>query len=226
MLTYLQLQVAPAANAAQRQQLAQRFERLAETFALPQATAAAYWAEILEQYEQPERPYHNLVHLVNLLALLDAHQAQVQEPLLVELAIWYHDLVYDAARKDNEALSAQRFVALWADYCSAAQLEQVQTYILATEGHQPQTDHPDERLFLDFDLAILAAEPSVYQQYSQAVEQAYSRVYPLALYRLGRRQVLAQFLAREALFYTPTLQKTWQAAAVHNLQAEVEALEA
>ena len=34
---------------------------------------------------------------------------QLARPPLVEFAIFFHDIVYDAARKDNEEISAQLF---------------------------------------------------------------------------------------------------------------------
>ena len=34
---------------------------------------------------------------------------QLAQPQLVEFAIFFHDIVYDAASKDNEEISAQLF---------------------------------------------------------------------------------------------------------------------
>ena len=46
---------------------------------------------------------HRMLHAVCRL------RPQLAQPQLVEFAIFFHDIVYDAASKDNEEISAQLF---------------------------------------------------------------------------------------------------------------------
>lgn len=225
MAAYLPLQVASKASSALVLQLEQRFLRLTQKIQLPTSLQTAYWQETQQHYEQEQRPYHNLVHLHNFLYLMDLDEVTVADPVAFELAIWYHDLIYDVAQSDNEVRSAARLVELWQDHLPAIQLARAEAHILATAGHQLRTDDPDEPLFLDLDLSILATAPTTYQQYSQAIAQEYGTLYPLPLYQLGRSQVLQNFLQRDALFFTPLFQEVYEATARANLREELEGLQ-
>ena len=58
-------------------------------------------------YDAPGRHYHNLRHIRHCLAELDAAKSLAKDPTSVELAIWFHDAVYDPQCHDNEERSAQ-----------------------------------------------------------------------------------------------------------------------
>ena len=64
--------------------------------------------ELIAAYTAPSRHYHNLSHVEDCLAALarvDNLYAAERE-ILVQ-AVWWHDVVYDATRTDNEELSAR-----------------------------------------------------------------------------------------------------------------------
>ena len=64
--------------------------------------------ELTAAYSAPNRHYHNLAHIqdcLDQLARVDGLSAS--ERAILEAAIWWHDVVYDPARSDNEELSAQ-----------------------------------------------------------------------------------------------------------------------
>lgn len=75
------------------------------------------WQAVQESYGAPTRHYHNLQHLHEMLAWLERAAAvgALPSPLppAVVLAVFFHDIVYDAQRHDNEeasALLAQRML--------------------------------------------------------------------------------------------------------------------
>ena len=63
--------------------------------------------ELLGAYGSPGRFYHNLEHIHDCLSLFDHHASLAEHPEEVELAIWFHDAVYDTTRSDNEKKSAE-----------------------------------------------------------------------------------------------------------------------
>ena len=64
--------------------------------------------ELAAAYAAPGRHYHNLAHIEDCLAALaQVEGLSAHERELLSEAIWWHDVVYDPTRSDNEELSAQ-----------------------------------------------------------------------------------------------------------------------
>jgi predicted metal-dependent HD superfamily phosphohydrolase len=179
--------------------------------------------ELVRAYSAPGRHYHTLDHIAALLQLLDTHGRDVIDRDAVELAIFFHDAVYDPLRSDNEAASAalagKRLTTLKLPVGLVAKVER---YILATRhdagGWLP--DDADLALLLDLDLAVLGAERSVYAAYAQAIRSEYG-MHPDDVYRAGRKKVLSAFLARPQIYGTSALQALWEAPALDNLAWEI-----
>lgn len=160
--------------------------------------------EIHQRYSESVRAYHNLTHLNNLFLLRNQYQDQIKDPFVLSLAIWYHDVIYNPRRRDNEEKSAQFAQDRLSDWgVEGAVVEQVVAMIRATAHHLDVTTESESDLafFLDFDLAILGSTPEAYAHYAAAVRQEYGHV-PGFLYRRGRKKVLRYFLAAEQLFRT------------------------
>lgn len=188
------------------------------------AAVARAWANLQAAYSASTRHYHNLTHIQALLHWAELYRAELQDYTAVRLAIWYHDVVYQTRRKDNEERSAELARQELAGLnVPAATLVQVAAMIRATNGHCADGLDEDGRWFLDFDLAILGSAPEIYQAYSQAIRREYRWVLG-PLYRRGRRQVLETFLQREQLFFTAPLRARLEAQARANLRAELAQL--
>jgi len=52
-------------------------------------------AQLLIAWREPQRHYHTLQHLEECLALFDTLRHTAQHPHEIELALWFHDAVYD-----------------------------------------------------------------------------------------------------------------------------------
>lgn len=219
------LQVTRTLESSILNDLQANFAALGQHYQLEATIITTQQQLLFKQHQEPHRHYHNLSHLYNLLSLVEQFKSYIQQPRLLELVIWYHDSVYDPASKENEAQSAQWAIEIWQSYLNTPTLQQLEAYILATTKHFPKTDDEDERLFLDFDLSILAAEPTIYQAYSQAIQEEYTTVYPLGLYRKGRQQVLKAFLERSNIYYSTLFVQQYEAAARSNLIEELQLLQ-
>lgn len=205
--------------------LAARWHRLTAPLVPDDARRAAEFNRLTAAYQAPTRHYHTLQHIEHLLHLVD--QASLHDAVAVELAVWFHDAVYDALKSDNEARSAAEALAFLRDSALApARQQRVAFLIECTADHtRPQPlDDADLLYFLDADLSILGAPEAEYWAYARHVRQEYRRV-PNLLYRPGRRKVLAKLLAAPVLYHTPALRNELDAAARRNLQAELSAWE-
>src|SRR4051794_41509918 len=72
------------------------------------ATSRTEWAAVLDAWSEPHRRYHDLAHLAAVLGLVGELAGPATDPDAVRLAAWYHDVVYDPERSDNEQVSAER----------------------------------------------------------------------------------------------------------------------
>jgi predicted metal-dependent HD superfamily phosphohydrolase len=204
--------------------LAARWHHLTTSLVPDAARREVALRRLIAAYQAPERHYHTLAHIDNLLNLVDA--AVLHDPTVVQLAVWFHDVVYDALKSDNETRSAAQALDFLAhSTLEPARQQRVAFLIERTHDHtQPQpADDTDLLYFLDADLSILGAPAAAYQAYARQIRQEY-RLVPDLLYRPGRRKVLAKMLAAPVLFHTPALREELDAAARRNLAAEIEEL--
>ena len=181
--------------------------------------------ELVRAYTEPHRHYHTLDHVADLLRLLESHGG-VSDADAVKLAILFHDVVYDPARHDNEAASANLAMKRLSSLGFPRQLiGKVERYVLATQHDRAPQARVDADLdvLLDLDLSVLAAASDRYQAYASAIRQEYLAV-PDALYRPGRRRVLEVFLARPQIYRTERLRALWEGRARANLSGEIAAL--
>jgi len=184
---------------------------------------APLYDELVARHGEAHRAYHDLTHVRACLEHLDRFAALAARPAEVELALWFHDAIYDPRAKDNEARSAElareRLGALGVD---AAVVERIARHVEATASHDA-ADDPDTALVVDVDLSILGADVATYDQFEQAIRAEYAFV-PEADFRAGRRAVLERFAARAQLYETPALRDAFESAARANLARALRAL--
>jgi predicted metal-dependent HD superfamily phosphohydrolase len=205
--------------------VAQTWRGLATRQSTNARAAEAVLDGLIRAYREPVRHYHTLAHIAALLRQLEAHSGAVGNRDAVALAIIFHDVVYDPRRQDNEQQSAvvarERLGALGSP---ASLVQKVTTYIEATQhGRELDSGDEDLALLLDLDLSTLASAPDTYRLYASDIRREYGHV-PNALYRLGRRQILKSFLAREKIYRTPALAERWEARARANISEEIAQL--
>ena len=176
--------------------------------------------QILAAYDDPKRHYHSRQHLRDSLRRLRAVRGLAREPLLVELALWFHDAVYRANRSDNEEQSARwaREVLLEAG-ADADVADTVADLIRATRHDAPMLDG-DAALLCDIDLAILGATRRAYHNYQEAIRAEYVRV-PEILYRRGRAKILRGLLGRERIYATDPFSRRLERRARANITREL-----
>jgi predicted metal-dependent HD superfamily phosphohydrolase len=176
-------------------------------------------------YAEPHRAYHNADHINDCLHRFDEFRTECDHPDEVELAIWYHDVVYDPLAKTNEAASAEfatRHLRAWG--MDDERIRRVGNLILLTK-HDIEPATNDGRLAIDVDLAILAADEPQFDEYDRAIRREYSAV-PDAAYRSGRLAILRMFLDRPTIYCHPAIRVKWEGAARANLRRAIDALSA
>lgn len=196
--------------------------------ALWRALGAAWADEALFQrlvagWSEPQRHYHTLQHLRECLAQLEAVRPLAQRPAEIELALWFHDAIYDPTRGDNEQRSADWARASVAEAGLDAGLgDRIHGMVMATCHGAAPTD-PDTQLLVDIDLSTLGAPPPRYAQYGLQIRKEYSHV-PEAEFGPRRKLILEGFLRRPRVYATRWFHDSLEQQARANMQAEIARL--
>jgi len=177
------------------------------------------------RYREPHRRYHTLEHVADCLAQLsEAEGLSADERHVLELAIRWHDAIYDPTRTDNEERSAdlaRRDLAALGEPDPV--IDEVARLILLTKGH---TVGPGDRLgaiLVSIDLSILGREPAAYDRYAAQVREEYAFV-PDDAFRAGRAAVLRKFLDAPVIYADPAFVDRYEAPARENLARELRSL--
>jgi predicted metal-dependent HD superfamily phosphohydrolase len=188
-------------------------------------TSRTEWSALVAAWSEPHRSYHDLRHLAAVLGLVSALADAADDADAVRLAAWYHDVVYDPTRLDNEAVSAGRAKAGLRGLVPAGRAAEVERLVLLTAGHDPAPDDANGAVLCDADLAVLAGPPDAYAVYASAVRAEYAHLSDAA-FTAGRIAVLERLLALPRLYRVPSVAGEWEPRARANLTAELTLLRA
>lgn len=162
------------------------------------------FAELERQYSTPGRHYHTLAHLDAVLATFDELRHLAPNPDVAELALWLHDVVWEPLRDDCEQRSVEWAMNLFPP-ASLPPCRLAAPLVLETRHLKASSVSPDAAVVRDADLSILAADDDAYDAYERAIRAEYAML-PAAQFRAGRATILADFAARQPLFFTPVMQ--------------------
>ena len=177
---------------------------------------SALFAQLKAAYAEPQRHYHTLQHLGECLSAFDEARALAAHPDEVELALWFHDAIYDIKGHDNEQRSADWAREALRDAGVAGEAAQrVHDLVMATR-HTAVPSGRDEQLLVDIDLSILGAERARFDEYGQQIRKEYAYV-PGFLFRRKRREILRGFLDRPVIYSTRHFHDALEARARDNL---------
>jgi predicted metal-dependent HD superfamily phosphohydrolase len=171
---------------------------------------------LLAGYGEAHRRYHSTQHLGECLAAFEPAAKLAEHAAEVELALWFHDAIYELRASDNEERSADwAREALAEAGVPADAAARVHALVMATR-HQAAPQGADAQLLVDIDLAILGAETERFAEYETQIRAEYAFV-PGWLFRRKRRAVLRSFLERPRIYATARFHDALEARARDNL---------
>ena len=181
------------------------------------------FSDLLNDYSAEQRVYHDLSHIHHLLNLLEDNQFRIHDEEVIFFAIWFHDAIYNTWKTNNEEKSADFAEDILSKTSmSPKRVQKVVDYIKATKTHTSNGDN-DLEFFLDFDLSILGAEPTIYDVYTRQIREEFS-IYPNFVYNRGRKKALRHFLEKSYIFHTYEFRSKFEAQARANIQRELDGL--
>ncbi len=209
------------------QTLRTRWHDLTSHFFHPEKVAGI-WEQLESQYAQPPgRAYHNLDHISDCFTQFDQVIDQANNRLALELAIFFHDVVYNPQTKvpfENEEKSAELAEQVLSQAgMPMSEVGQVAQLILDTR-HQHVAESADGRLLVDIDLSILGRESERFWRYEQQIRDEYSWVEENG-YRSGRAKIMQGFLDRDQIYQTVWFYDRYEKQARQNVQELIRKLE-
>jgi predicted metal-dependent HD superfamily phosphohydrolase/endogenous inhibitor of DNA gyrase (YacG/DUF329 family) len=203
--------------------LAARWDALRARAGLPPDREG--FEDLERRWSEPHRRYHGLAHLRACLAALDACGERPADPAAAEIALWFHDAVYDTRAADNEERSADLLRA-WAARTGfpAARAEAAASWVLATRHRPGEGAAGDGALVLDADLAILGEAPDAFADYERGVREEYAWVEE-GVWRRERARVLRGLRAGPSLYRTRWFRDRYEEDARRNLAESLARLE-
>lgn len=189
-------------------------------------------AELRGRLAEPARHYHGAAHVALLWERHLRHGAGVVREApwhqWLACAVAYHDAIYDAARKDNEARSA----VLWQDARPGLPWEGIAWVtgtILATANHLAAAPEPGmgaeawaaRAWMLDLDLTPLGEAPAAFDANTAALRREFAHLSDEA-WAAGRGAFLRGISRTERLFRTEVLHAAFEAQARANFARDLE----
>ena len=172
--------------------------------------------DVVARYAEPHRAYHTLQHVEHVVNKVD-ELGQGHDPAVVLAAI-LHDVIYEPARDDNEARSADYARRVLAGHPA---VDRIAVLIEATKAHDgPDGDEGLDAL-LDADLSTFADDDD--ERNGDLIRREYAHV-PEAAFRAGRRRILHEFLQREPLYRTALMRTRYEEQAKANIRRAIARL--
>ena len=172
--------------------------------------------EVQVRYNESHRRYHRPEHIAHCLQQFDAAHALLDNADAVELAVWYHDVVYDIGVLDNEARSAEFFVRHASGELSAQMIETVHALIMVTMHLRALPVTSDEAYFVDIDLSSFGLPWDKFLLDSVDVRDEFPHV-PDPEFYFKQSNFLLALLARENFCFTEFFRERHEHVARDNI---------
>ena len=129
--------------------------------------------QLVACYSEPHRKYHTIQHLNECLTHFERVRALADHADEVELALWFHDAIYDTSKKDNEQRSAEwARESVLAAGVSSEKADRIYELIMATM-HNAVPMGKDAEVLVDIDLGILGAGTDRFDDYEVQVREEF-----------------------------------------------------
>lgn len=201
--------------------LKNKFQKVLLEIGFEASRTDTLWQDLEKAYSGKSRHYHNLTHLEEMITQYDIYHSQLNFPVEVLYAIFYHDYIYKATSKENELKSAELAISIL-PVNAKINKDLVFEMIVATKLHEHNRVE-DINWLIDFDLKILSKEWEDYEVYFKQIRKEY-KIYPDLLYNPGRKKALQHFLENEFIFQTDTFRTKFEKQARENILKEIQIL--
>ena len=182
---------------------------------LPDHSATIH-QQLIDAYGEPHRRYHTLAHIEHCLAMFEQCKSLTANADALELAVWFHDVILEPGRSDNEARSAE----LYLQHSDQTQLnelrELVARLIIATQHDGGAPEQADAIYMVDIDLSSFGLSWEEFQRDSQNLREECPGSSD-AEYHRRQEAFRSALLTRESFFSSDFFTERYEQQAQENL---------
>ena len=179
--------------------------------------AGAVFDEIDALYREPHRRYHTAAHVEHCLRQFDLAADRMDQSHAVEMALWFHDAIYDVPGKENELRSAELFAARADGRGSEQFRSEVHRLIMATTHLDPPPATLDESFIVDIDLSSFGLPWEEFLRDSRAVRAELPHVSDAEFYP-RQKKFLESLAARSEFCFTEFFRDRHETRARENIE--------
>lgn len=177
---------------------------------------------LLDRYAEPGRHYHTINHVNHCLGQARLMAGLLPDVAALNLAIWFHDCVYDPMGRDNEARSAELFRELAAPVMASPLVDDVERLVLVTRAGQAPRQ-ADESYMVDIDLSSFGLPWEAFLADSLDVRAERPHLTD-GQYAVQQSRFLNSLLQRDAVFATDFFRERYEDVARANISRYLESI--
>lgn len=179
------------------------------------SNAGQVFAELQARYSAAGRYYHTPRHICQCLRQLDHARDGIPRPDYVEIALWFHDAIYDPKARDNEDRSAHLFLSMSSDLACGAR-QAIASLIMATV-HPSEPSCRDQRYMVDIDLSSFGLTWAEFLRDSRDVRAEFPHL-SNDLFLIGQSSFLRGLTGRENFYLTSFFRERLEDQARDNIR--------
>lgn len=179
--------------------------------------------KLIGTYNAPHRKYHNINHIVKCLDTLDyilpiSNPYHLEDDNLLQLAILYHDYVYNPLATNNELYSVSAMKRdLSFSHINRENREIISNMIMATT-HNPEMELTVfDKYVCDVDLHQLGSGLNEFLLNENNIREEYKMI-PDEIFYPGRVKILQKFLDRKTIYYSLVYRDKFERNARRNIE--------
>jgi predicted metal-dependent HD superfamily phosphohydrolase len=177
--------------------------------------AAGLGADLLARYAESGRLYHTIDHIDHCLGQFDDVRDDCIQADAVELAIWFHDAIYNFPAYENEKLSAGFFMEKSEQVLDNRFRKDVAALVIATE-HLRVPNDPDQRILVDVDLSSFGLPWEKFAADGRNIRKELHYLTDAEFYK-GQIAFMQSLLGRDRIFNTTHFYNAYESIARDNV---------
>jgi predicted metal-dependent HD superfamily phosphohydrolase len=180
-----------------------------------------YYYKLIERYAEKQRYYHTIEHISYCLKQLDLVKptlpSDIGESVTLELALWFHDIVYNIGSQSNELDSVEVALRFLYEHKLNCFMPEVYNLIMMT-AHDHNSEDLQMQTIADIDLSSLALPWTRFKRSNRQIEREYLTEFTVEEFREGNTKFLQSLLDKEHIYYTDFFRTKYENLARQNIE--------